>query len=183
MIDYENFKSQYKKQTKNSLDDDWVQVIKKSKFLKRKLIISQVILSTTALVLVIFFFHISAQNNPSVSFALKAMIAALGLRVVLESASMFWLRLLDFRKPATAFSTMANRYFGFREAIQLVATPCCYLVYVVGFVFLLPYFREELSSGFYWYIQVSGFLIFILLGLFIGKEIKRELEAFRTFKD
>jgi hypothetical protein len=44
---------------------------------------------------------------------------------------------------------------------------------------MLPVFKAELSEGFYLYILISGVAVFIVLALFIGFHIRKELLALK----
>jgi hypothetical protein len=56
-------------------------------------------------------------------------------------------------------------------------------LYGIGFLILLPLFKANLSSGFYTYIVVSSIVVLLVLGLFIGKQMNKELMELRALKD
>lgn len=182
MTSYEDFKSHLQEQSEAPHKGDWKQIIEKSKFLRRQLLGTQVILGITISVLIYFFFYISAHRVAVVAVALLTMIGILLLRVVFEFISVVWLRKLDFKSKIETFGKQANKYVGFRKVVQFIVTPVCFFIYLMGFIVLLPYFKEELSQGFYSYILISGVITFVILGLLIGYGVRKEHKVLRMFR-
>jgi hypothetical protein len=73
-------------------------------------------------------------------------------------------------------------YYEKRKKVHFIATPIIILIYCFGFVLLLPAFKESLSVGFYNYIVVSSIVLFVVLSLFIAREVKRELLGLRELQ-
>jgi hypothetical protein len=179
MNKYEELKSLYKSQSEVPVDIGSKQIISKSRFLRRKLLATQLVLGTTVLVLLYFFFYISAYRVPAVAIALSVMIGVLVLRILLEFFSMMWLKRLEFTSKYSLFNIKLKKYHFFRRIIQFIATPLLFFIYIGGFIALLPFFKENLSAGFYQYIWISGIVIFLVLGLIIGNDIRKELKLLK----
>ena len=158
MEKFEELKSQWKTQTNiNPPINGYAEIVKQTKAIQRKQKITNIVLVLTILVLVMFFFYISAYNVLTVALALSLMLGVLIVRVVLEILSIKTLKQLS---PSF--------------------TPIIILLYGIGFIILLPYFKAALTSGFYTYVIVSGIIVFIVGGLLITNQIKKEIQ---TLKD
>ena len=150
---------------------------------KKEQLISIGVLSLTFLILSIFYFSVGAHHNFSKSIGLVLMILMLFSRIALEIKSKIQLHQIDNTLDFKNFVNKHKRYFQNRRWIHFVFTPIIYLLYVGGFVIMLPVFKETLSAGFYLYIQISGVVVFVFLALFIGYHIKKELQALQFLKE
>ena len=70
-------------------------------------------------------------------------------------------------------------YYKRRIKTHYIITPIILIFYIVGFVILLPFFRESLSSGFYTYIKVSAIVLLFGLGFLIKKQVQKELNILK----
>ncbi len=182
MSNYEDFKKLYRTQPLDAPDMSWESMVKKSRFLKKKLRITQLVLGLTIFILTFFFFYISAQDMLEVALPLAIMIGVLALRIVLEVVSMVWLQKLGYSETVDLFRKRAGRYHSFRTAVNLVATPVFYGTYIWQFIVLLPYFKVGLSPGFYLYVLISGLISLVVLGCYIGNDIRKELRLLKSLK-
>jgi hypothetical protein len=128
------------------------------------------------MVLIAFFIAVGAYKNWTESIGLSFMIVFLLLRVIIEIISKQQLQSIDQTNDFQTYVEKHQRYFKNRQWIHFVLTPIVYLAYFGGFASLLPVFKAQLSEGFYLYIIMSGVVIFIGLGLFIGYHIRKELQ-------
>lgn len=150
--------------------------------IKRKQRLTNGILTITALVLIVFFFYVSAFKFQTVWIGLLLMIGALFLRIVLELVSLRRLRTMDPLNKASEYKRQMIRYYDRRRIIHLVVTPLIIMTYGFGFWLLLPSFKSSLSTGFYQYIVWSSLGVLLVLGILIGRQIKEELKVLKGLK-
>lgn len=176
MTTFENIKSTWSNQKAPQMPTDGtIKLTNKIQSLKQNQLYTTVILSLTVAVLVAFFFYIAAYKVSVVMLGLILMIASLIIRVALELYSVKTLRSLDVTLNTKAFKEKLTKYYKSRIRIHYVATPIILASYIIGFVLLLPSFKENLASGFYTYILISGAVFFLVLVFMIIKTIKKEL--------
>lgn len=184
MKDFENLKSQWESQPEMEAPNNGVKlIIEKMTRIKNKQRITNVVLSITVLVLIGFFFYISAYSNFIVTSALILMAGSLLIRVFTENLSIRKLKRINVTTDAVTFKNKISEYYKKRIQTHYILTPIIILFYSIGFVILLPYFKEALSSWFYTYIQVSAIVVLIVLGFFIRKQILKELEILKGLSD
>lgn len=183
MTDFQDLKSKWDQQPEVEIPSNGIEVIlKKINTLKYKQRISNVVLLTTVLILTGFFFYINAYSNTLVTFALLLMIGSLLIRVFLEYLSIKKLKQLDVTKSASTFNSNMVEYYQRRIKIHYIISPIIMLLYITGFIILLPFFKANLSSGFYTYIVVSSVFILVIMSFFIGKQIQKELRILKQLQ-
>jgi hypothetical protein len=74
----------------------------------------------------------------------------------------------------TSYHAYLKKYYRIRQIINYSITPLCIALYSIGFYFLLPYFKEIFSEGFYIYIIISGVISIIVVRTIIIYSIKKE---------
>lgn len=158
------------------------EIMKKSQTIQKQQSIGQVVLFITAIVLVWFFFYISAFNDQQLATGLSIMIGCLTLRIIIEYISKTRLRKIKVTQEVNVFQNKIKTYYKSRLWIHYLITPVLFLLYIIGFILLLPSFKENLSRGFYLYIIISSIIIFILLGIFIAYQIKKEIGILKKLK-
>ncbi|MFD2918767.1 hypothetical protein ACFS6H_03530 [Terrimonas rubra] len=134
-----------------------------------------VIISITAMVLIAYFIWITAYDHRMLFTGLGIMIVMLLLRILAEYRSIRKLNTLSAEISLTEYAGRLKRFYQWRKRIHLVLTPVVYGLYMVGFILLLPAFKTAFSAGFFWYIIISGIAFFIVFGVFMARQIKREL--------
>ena len=155
-------------------------IIEETIKIKNKQWITNLILGSTVLLLIGFFFYIKAYLVTKVTLALALMILSLVIRIVMELLSILRLKKIKFQDSTVSFKENLMTYYKRRLNTHYIFTPIILVAYIIGFLTLLPYFKESLSSGFYTYIIVSGLLI-LIIGLFLMyKKIRQELNALRN---
>lgn len=176
MTVFKDLKSQWDSQPKIEVPKNGLkQIIEKIVFIKNKQRITNIVLGTMIVILCFFFFYITAYSNTLVSIALLLMIGALIIRIYVERFSIKLLKQLDVTIDSTTFKHKMIDYYKKRVKIHYILTPILIIIYTIGFILLLPFFKEALSWGFYSYIKISGIIILIVLGFFIRKQILKEL--------
>ncbi len=184
MNSFEEIQSKWNDQDKiKAPKDGFKSLMKRIEEIKNKQKITNGVLLATVLVLGGFFFYIAGYNNHQVILGLSLMIGSLIIRVVIELLSIKKLQRINRSIDNTLFKQELTKYYNKRRIIHIVITPLIVLFYAIGFVILLPLFKVNLSAGFYTYILASSVLTLLILGLFIAKQIKKELEDLRILKD
>ena len=184
MKTFEDLKSQWEEQPQPKIPHDGSKIImQKINAIQNKQRITNGVLLTTTMVLIGFFFYINAYSHLIVSLGLSLMIGSLIVRILIEYLSIKALKRMDFTKNAVAFRTHMISYYKKRLNTHYIATPIILTLYAIGFIILLPSFKESLSKGFYTYIIVSAIAILIIMIFFIGKQIQKELRSLKQIKN
>lgn len=183
MTAFEDLKSQWGNQNQPEIPNDGAKrILKKINFVRKKQRITNIVLGLTTIILVAFFFYVSAYNFQSVMIGLLLMIGALVFRIGIEFLSLHTLRNMDVSSTFEKFKQQMIGYYKGRTKVHFVATPIIILIYCIGFIMLLPAFKESLSSGFYNYILISSIVSILILCLFIAREVKKELTILKELK-
>lgn len=180
MTNFEDLKSQWDNQPKSKVPiDGSKQIIKRIHFIKQKQRITNMVLGITAIVIISFFVYIKAYRNAIVTTALLLMIVSLLSRILIENVSRRKFKNMNVTLDAETFKQKMIAYYKKRMKIHYLITPVIAALYIVGFIMLLPFFKEELSNGFYLYIKVSAVAVFVSLTVFIRKEVLKELKILK----
>ncbi|QXP51142.1 hypothetical protein [Cellulophaga sp. HaHa_2_1] len=157
-------------------------ILKKVNFIKKKQKLTNGILTITIAILVAFFIYIAAYNQSMTAIGLALMITTLALRIRIELRSTKKIRSLEIAAEASAYKKNVTLYYQQRKKIHFIWTPILIVVYILGFVLLLPSFKENLSPGFFLYITISFPVIMVVLSTFIFKKISFELNLLQQLK-
>ncbi|MGO3183534.1 MAG: hypothetical protein ACTIJ9_11965 [Aequorivita sp.] len=182
MTDFKDLKKEWKSRDISKPKQSHKTIIAKMRKLKTKQTISQVVLSVTAIVLIGFFFYVSAYTNSRATLGLLLMIGSLLLRIGVEIYYKLNDKKFDFSQSAKELQQKLVSYHKTRLTVNYVLTPLLFVIYIIGFVVLLPVFKANLSEGFYTYILWSSVVIFAVLAVFIGYHIRKELRELRDIK-
>lgn len=184
MTVFEDLKSQWGNQNQQKPPKDGAkQILKKIKSIQKQQRITNIVLTVTGIVLIFFFFYISAYKFQPVMIGLLMMIGTLALRIGIELSSMRTLKNMNVAIAVESFKKRLIRYYNRRKKVHFILTPIIILIYSIGFVMLIPAFKENLSSGFYNYIVVSSIILLIMLCLFIFRDAKKELSELKELWD
>jgi len=176
MKDFEKLKSKWNAQTEQPAPIEGANsIIKKVAGIKAKQKITNIVLGTTMAILIGFAFYISAFNTTKAIVALLLMVGILLVRIVVEMASISKLNQLNPAQDSENYKSKLIKYYEKRKKVHFILTPLLIIIYCVGFVMLMPYFKSSLSAGFYTYIQISSVILLFVLGSFIYYQIKKEL--------
>lgn len=184
MKNFEELKSLWKNQTEINIPIEGTKlIIEKVAFVKKKQRITNIVLGVTVSILACFFYYIAAYSNLAVTFALLLMIGALLIRMLIEFRSIKKLNQINITNDAKEFKERMIDYHKGRINIHYIITPIIVVLYVLGFILLLPFFKEEVSNGFYIYIKISGVVTGILLTIFIRYHILREIKILKALTE
>ncbi len=183
-MNFEDLKSQWKKQPKAEAPENGAKSIaKKINTMRKKQLITNMVLGATLLILIGFFFYIMAYRDQTVLWGLVTMMGALLGRIVIEIYSVRRLGKLNIGLDARQFKNRMTAYYQKRKGIHYILTPLILLAYCGGFVRLLPAFKAHLSGGFYTYIVVSSVVLIVFFSIFIGYHVRKELAILKTLKE
>ncbi|AOW21045.1 hypothetical protein [Urechidicola croceus] len=180
---FENLKNDWQNQSTQIPKNKGIKAISnKIKAIKNKQRITNIVLLAAIAVLIFFFFYVSAYTQSKATWGLILMITPLLVRVIIELLSINKLNKLNKGIDFSSFKTKLEHYYKLRKQVHFVLTPIVFVLYIIGFIMLLPNFKEALSKGFYNYIIVSSVVILLILSIFIIKEIKKELLFLKELK-
>ncbi len=183
MKTFEDIQSQWERMGEPKMPKDGARlVMEKIKTLKRKQRIASTVLTVTVAILLFFFFYITAYRSTPTMIGLLMMMGALVVRIVLEVLSTKNLGKLNMGHETTKFNKGLIKHFTRRKWIHFLITPLAFVIYIAGFVMLLPAFKENLSPGFYTYIVVSSIVVLTFLAGFISYHIYKEHLILKSFK-
>ncbi len=176
MNNFEELQNKWKNQSGLSATENGFESLLKSvKSIERKQKIMNVVLLTTIIVLLFFAMYVSGYKNSNFLLGISLMIGSLIFRIAFELYSLQRSKKLNFINDYKVFKEDLTSYFSYRKFVHYMITPLSILVYVVGFIVLLPLFKASLSHGFYIYILVSSIGLLLIFSVFIYRQIKKEL--------
>ena len=114
---------------------------------------------------------------------LALMFFSLLLRLIVEYRSYISFRRIDIRADFTKYTKSIMGFYRNRKKIHYVITPVACSAYVAGFMLLLPVFKRSFSTGFYWYIIISGGCLLILFTGLLIRQIKKEMRLLNFLKE
>lgn len=184
MDNFENIRSQWgNRELPPSPASGPQMAISRANHLKRKQLTGQWVLSVTVVILIAFFFYVSAYNSGIVTLGMGLMIGSLLVRIIVEFFSLERLNKLSVMQEVSKYKDALVSYYTSRKWIHYLLTPLIFILYFTGFALLLPIFKESLSPGFYAYVLYSSIFIFVFFAVFIGMHIRREMRMLRELKD
>ncbi|WP_026730054.1 hypothetical protein [Flavobacterium denitrificans] len=187
MKTFEELQDTWNQQTESNLKPEATDLIQKAeahtKMIKRNHFWTRLILSLSSILLIAYYIWVAAYKHTIFNIGLCIMITMLLLRIILEWVSEKKLENLKSDATLIEYSKQAHQFYSWRKKIHYIFTPVIYLVYIAGFIFLLPVFKANFSHGFYLYILISGFGFFLIFGLFMIRKIKKELALLQFLKN
>ncbi len=153
-----------------------------AKQVKSKFRLTIGLLSLTVFILIAYFATYADLSFTSFSIGLLLMIVSLTIRIVLEWVSTLQFQQLDRLLDFSTFLQQSTAFYSKRRILHLVITPLLYATYIIGFVLLLPVFKQEFSNGVYLYFVFSGFGSLLVLAWFIYKANRKELSVLKKLQ-
>ncbi|MDC7998945.1 hypothetical protein [Gilvibacter sediminis] len=117
-------------------------------------------------------YALGSWNN--FSLGLLLMLGSLGARIGFELFSLYKKEAQLIAMDPLRFQEYLKRHYRLRLRVNYWITPLCFGIYLIGFVLLLPYFKQAFSSGFYNYLLISGFGSILLVGIIIARSVIKE---------
>jgi hypothetical protein len=134
------------------------------------------IISLTTFVLLFYFIWTKSYQFNTLTIGLVLMIAMLIIRIFLEINSAKKLRNIKPNLSFINYSIAIKRFYKWRKKIHYIFTPIIYGTYFIGFTMLLPAFKANFSNWFFIYCLITGYGFFILFGIFLIAQIKKEIQ-------
>lgn len=180
MSNFDNIKQEWaKREIPLASESEFNSILQKTNNIRKKQRTGQIVLSLTVLILIVFFFYISAYKNSQVFLGLSIMIGSLLLRIGIEFFSVIKKTQLPADQDLKTYTQELLRFYKRRKYIHFIITPFLFISYILGFLMLLPGFKQEFSFGFYNYILISSTIIFIALAVLIAYQIRKELKLLK----
>jgi hypothetical protein len=111
------------------------------------------------------------------------MFFSLLLRLIVEYRSYINFRRIDIRSDFTNYTKGITEFYRNRKKIHYVVTPMVGSAYITGFILLLPVFKKSFSTGFFWYVVISGWILLILFTVMLIQQIKKEMRLLDFLKE
>jgi hypothetical protein len=140
------------------------------------------ILSLTVAIVAWYFIIYAGFSMNRFSVGLLLMITSLLIRILIEYLSFRKIQQIDIRSDFKTYIGMVTDFYSKRRIIHLLITPLIYVVYIIGFILLLPVFQEQFSEAFYIYVLVSGFGSLGILAILIFRSNRKELQLLKRLK-
>jgi len=157
-------------------------IIKKANKQRYGQFIAITVMSLTVLILLIYSIYNINNRWNNFTFGLVLMISSLTFRVVLEFVSLYKKENKLISLDNISFKKYLKRHYKLRLTVNYLITPICYIIYIIGFTKLLPYFKKEFSEGFYIYILISGIVSLLVLAIIIVRDILIESNFLKQLK-
>ncbi|WP_046758534.1 hypothetical protein [Kordia jejudonensis] len=151
--------------------------------LRKKQRITQLILGSTGIILIAFFFYISAYKLSGLFIGMLLMIGVIVARVFIEIRSQQKLRKINVLLSFIEFKEQLIAYYQKRKTLAFKTIPVLLIIYNIGFVIMSYYFYQYLSRGFFYYIITSYIVSFIVLFIFIRKQVLKELDILKGLQE
>jgi hypothetical protein len=133
------------------------------------------ILAGLIILLAYYYSFIYTRETVSKTKGLALMILVIIARCALEIAGMAKLRSVNFTDSFNNYNAQLIAYYHLRKITHFFFTPAIYILYIIGFISLLPLFKERFSNGFYLYVLISGCLFLVLFSFLLFRIIKKDL--------
>lgn len=183
MNNFEELQSKWKNQPEIQATEEGFQTLLNGlKKIKNKQRITNLVLGSTIIILIGFFFYISGYRDQRVIYGISLMIGSLLIRIILELLSIRSLARMNMLSQRNDFRSSLIIYYRKRKYIHFLWTPITIGCYVLGFLTLLPLFKVNLSAGFYTYIITSSIVLLVFFSGFIAKQIYREMKELKRLQ-
>ena len=158
-------------------------IVQKAKKQRKGQFLTILILVITVLVLLAFTFHYSGNRWNDFTLGLTLMISSLTFRIVLELITLLQKESQLVSLDIKSFRTYLKRHYRLRLGINYIISPICFAIYVIGFLMLLPFFKQAFSEGFYLYILISGAISLLAVLVIIIKGVLKEIRLLRQLNE
>ncbi len=150
--------------------------------LRRTYVSTVLILTATLVGIAIFFYYFGVRLDGPIPTPVLLMTGALVIRIGAELLGKIALKKISPSESAMAYGDRLKRFYGQRKWVHLLLTPLSLLAYCYGFILLIPFFKDEVSRGFFLYIVISGIVFLLLLSWIIIRQAREELSLLRSME-
>ena len=155
----------------------------KVKHLRKKQHLLHLILGITGIILILFFFYISAYKQSGPFLGMSLLITVILTRIFIEIKSQQKLRKISVLLSFTEFKEQLITYYKKRKRLAFQIIPLLLIIYNIGVIIMMYYFYLYISRGFFYYIVISYILSFIVLFYFIRKQVLKELNILKNLQE
>lgn len=150
-----------------------VQLAKKQKHHSTKKHIAGIlVMGITSLVVLILW--IFGAVSPALKLGFSLMFGSIFSRTLLEYFSFRQLRKINPLDAPESYRKRIIKFYRLRKILMSVVTAIAVVLYVSGFLLMLPDFKENLSHGMYIYIVVFLIIALPLSAYLLYRQAKRE---------
>lgn len=151
--------------------------------LRKKQQLTKLILGITGVILVLFFFYISAYKHGGPLLGMSLLIGVVLVRVYIEIRSQQRLKKINVLLSLNEFKEQLIIYYQKRKTLAFRIIPVLLIIYNIGFIIMSYYFYQYLSRGFFYYIVISYIVSFVILFIFIRKQVLNELQILKNLQE
>ena len=141
------------------------------------------ILGVSIILLALYIIAYAGMQLSLFNAGVSLMALSLLLRLALEYLSNMSFRRIDIESDFSNYTKRITRFYVYRMKIHYVITPVLAGTYITGFILLLSVFKKSFSSGFFWYIVLSGLVLVILFAWMVAGQVKKEIELLGLLKE
>ncbi|WP_298515490.1 hypothetical protein [uncultured Kordia sp.] len=183
-MEFKDIQNTWQQQSAQStLPPDFKPAQQKLQKLRKEQRITQLILSVTGIVLIGFFFYISAYKYNGTLLGMSLLIGVIVVRVWIEIQSRQKLRKINVLLSLEDFKAQLISYYKKRKTLAFRTIPALLIIYNIGVIIMMYYFYQYLSRGFFYYVLISYIVSFIVLFYFIRKQVLEELFILKTLQE
>lgn len=184
MKNFDDLQSSWQQQEQPGPKKDGVKSVQdKVGNLRRTYVSTLLILTATLVGIAIFFYYFGVRLDRPIPTPVLLMTGALAIRIGAELFGKIDLKNIRPDLSALAYEGRLRRFYSQRKWVHFLLTPLSMLAYCYGFILLIPYFKDEVSPGFYTYILVSGVICLLLLSWIIIRQAREELMLLRSIDE
>ena len=125
-------------------------------------------------------YALGSWNN--FSLGLLLMLSSLGARIGFELFSLYKKEAQLIAMDPLRFQEYLKQHYRLRLRVNYWITPLCFGIYLIGFIMLMPYFKQAFSSGFYNYLLLSGFGSLLFVGIIIMRSVIKEQRFLKSLQ-
>lgn len=182
-MEFKDIQHTWQQQSDTAEAPDFTPAKQKLQKLRKAQRITQLILGITGIVLISYFFYISAYKYNGPLLGMTLLIGVVLTRIFIEIRSQQKLRKINVLLSFVDFKEQLIAYYQKRKILAYRTIPVLLVLYNIGFVIMCFYFYQYLSRGFFYYIVISYVVSFIVLFIFIRKQVLAELEILKTLQE
>jgi hypothetical protein len=181
-MEFKDIQNTWQKQTGQNTPPDFKPAQQKLQKLRNKQRITQFVLGTTGIILIVFFFYISAYKFSGTLLGMSLLIAVIVIRVFIEVQSRQKLKKINHLLSLEDFKAQLIQYYENRKKLTFTTIPILLIIYNIGVGIMMYYFYQYLSRGFFYYVLISYIVSFVILFYFIRKQVLNELNILKNLQ-
>jgi len=182
-MEFKDIQNTWQQQSGETTLPDFEPAKQNLKQLRQKQQISKSILAITGIILIAFFFYISAYKYSGPLLGMSLLIGVILVRVFIEIKSQQQLKKISVLLSLEEFKAQLITYYKKRKTLAFKIIPILLIIYNIGMVIMMYYFYQYLSRGFFYYIVISYIVSFVVLFYFIRKQVLSELLILKTLQE